>query len=110
MSLQADILRAEIAKLKQEKMTDRVAQLLSIYWTALQAVCDEPQPVAPVQVASVPDEPMGPVTEGTGVFHDAVRGKRPEDVYNVLEQHFSILSAIAPKHYKAVMDALDKLQ
>lgn len=116
MSLQADILRTEIEKLKQERMSDRVAQSLATYWCALQAVQDaapvsvqaEPAPAQAVQVASV-QEALEPVTEGTGAFHDAVRGKQPSDVYDVLERHFEVLAAIAPKQYAAVMSALDRI-
>ena len=116
MSLQADILRTEIEKLKQERMTDKVAQLLSTYWAALQAVEGtapvsvqaKPATVQAVQVASVQDA-LEPVTEGAGAFHDAVRGKQPADVYDVLERHFEVLAAIAPKQYAAVMAALDRI-
>ena len=116
MSLQADILRTEIEKLKQERMSDRVAQLLATYWAALQAVevttlassQPEPAPVQAVQAASAQDA-LEPVIEGAGAFHDAVRGKQPADVYNVLERHFEVLAAIAPKQYAAVMSALDRI-
>lgn len=116
MSLQADILRTEIEKLKQERMTDKVAQMLATYWAALQAVQDaapvsvqaDPATAQAVQVASV-QEALEPVTEGTGAFHNAVRGKQPADVYDVLERHFEVLAAIAPKQYTAVMSALDRI-
>lgn len=113
MSLQADILRTEIEKLKQERMTDKVAQLLATYWAALQALQDaptqpDPAPAQAVQVASV-QEALEPVTDGAGAFHDAVRGKQPADVYDVLERHFEVLAAIAPKQYAAVMSALDRI-
>lgn len=112
MSLQADILRTEIQKLKQERMTDTVADRLARYWCALQAVSDAPQrtiQVQEVQVASVTPEPIQPVTSGSGVFHDAIRGKDMNAVADVMEQHFEVLSAIAPKHYSAVLAALDKI-
>lgn len=46
---------------------------------------------------------------GAGPFYDAVSGKDLASVYEVLEKHFEILSAIAPKQYAAVMAALDKI-
>lgn len=116
MSLQSDILRTEIEKLKQERMSEQVADKLARYWCALQAVQNaapvsvqtEPVAMQAVQVASV-QEAIEPVTDGAGAFHDAVRGKQPAEVYNVLERHFEVLAAIAPKQYAAVMMALDKI-
>ncbi len=112
MNLQADILRTEIAKLKQERMTDSVATQLSVYWCALQAVKDEQEPpeqAKEVRAVRKQTEPLEPVFDGEGAFHNAVRGKKPEDVYNVLEQFFGILAAVDKSRYNAVMSALDKI-
>lgn len=113
MSLQADILRTEIEKLKHEKMTDRTAQLLSVYWGALQAVQDAPsvrseQPEA-VQVANVSAEPLEPVQSATGAWRSVVHGKDMQAVADVMDRHFEVISAVAPKHYAAVLAALDKI-
>lgn len=57
----------------------------------------------------IPTQSYKASPRGAGPFYDAVSGKDPASVYEVLEKHFEILSAIAPKHYAAVMAALDKI-
>lgn len=111
MSLQADILRTEIEKLKHEKMNDRVAQLLSVYWCALQAVQDTPQAAEPLRVAQVASvtQPEQEIQSTQGRWRQLIAGKNMEQVADVMDQHFEVLSAIAPKHYAAVLAALDKI-
>ena len=112
MSLQSDILRTEIQKLKQERMSDVVAERLARYWCALQAISDVSQQfsqVKEVQVTSVTSEPIQTVTDGKGAFHEAIIGKDMNKVADVMDKHFEVISAIAPRHYEAVITALRKI-
>lgn len=110
--LQIEQMRDRLEKYMEMPVSDSMVERVALYHTAMCAMCGDaqpdPDPAQAVQVASV-QEALEPVTEGTGAFHDAVRGKQPADVYDVLERHFEVLAAIAPKQYAAVMSALDRI-
>ena len=108
MSLQADILRTEIAKLKQERMCESVADKLARYWCALQALSDA-EPAEESVTVSAHDEPLQAVQSNTGAWKSLVCGKDMQAVADIMDKHFEVLAAIAPKHYAAVISALDKI-
>ena len=109
MSLQADILRTEIAKLKQERMCESVADKLARYWCALQALSDAESDAAEAVTVSAHDEPLQAVQSYTGAWKSLVCGKDMQAVADIMDKHFEVLAAIAPKHYAAVISALDKI-
>lgn len=110
--LQIETLRDRIEQYKNMPVSDSMAERLALYHMALCAMCDgserEEQPEQ-AKAASVTPEPLEPVQSATGAWRSVVHGKDMQAVADVMDRHFEVISAIAPKHYAAVLAALDKI-
>lgn len=106
--LQIEQMRDRLEQYMEMPVSDSMVERVALYHTAMEAMCGSEQLEA-VQTASVPAGPLEPVQSATGAWRSVVYGKDMQAVADVMDRHFEVISAVAPKHYAAVLAALDKI-
>lgn len=109
--LQIEQMRDRLHKYMEMPVSDNMVERVALYSAALAAMCghEQAEPTEQAQVASVQAETLEPVRSTGGAWRDVVAGKGMQAVADVMDKHFDVISAIAPKHYAAVLSALDKI-
>lgn len=105
-TLQIEQMRDKLEQYMEMPVSDSMVERVALYYTALKALKhsqhkeaeEMPQP-----------EPLQSVQSEDGAWRKLVRGKDMQAVADVMDRHFEVISAIAPKHYAAVLAALDKI-
>lgn len=110
--LQIEQIRDRLNQFMEMPVSDSMVERVALYHTALCAirgVYERAEQPEQAKAASVMPEPPQPVQSATGAWRSVVYGKDMQAVSDVMDRHFEVISAIAPKHYAAVLAALDKI-
>lgn len=109
-TLQIEQMRDKLQQYMEMPVSDSMVERVALYYTALKALKHSQHKEAeetPQQKAQ--PELLQAVQSEDGAWRKLVRGKDMQAVADVMDRHFEVISAIAPKHYAAVLAALDKI-